>query len=250
MKKHRVFFLALGLTALMGLTASEGRAETISMTLTVGGGSSFVVDAVATPGSDTYSVSSTGITAINGFLSAQGSEYQFLTLGGGSNFSTASSLGILNASGTIESISGGNAVLTLTETESGFTAPVGPTGTLLSTSTSDLTNSTGSGQTASSTYSNAGPPVVNVTAGPYSVPKFGTSAASVTPVATLYTLTNTVNFTELGGTTTNPIVNGFSITARVAAAAVPEPSTMLTMLTGLPVPLFIAGWLRRRRASA
>jgi len=250
MKKLRGLSWALGLTALLGLTAREGRAETISMTLSVtGAATAFSVDAVATPGSDNYTVDSTGITAINGYLSTNGSQYSFSTLGGGSNFSTASSVGILNVSGTINSITTGNAGLTLTETESAFTAPVGPSGTLTSTSTADLTGQTTSGQTASSTYSNAGPPAVSVTTPSYPVPPTGgSSSATVTPVATLYTLTNVASFTLGSGTSSSPIVDGFSVTAHISA--VPEPSTLLTMLTGLPVPLFIAGWLRRRRASA
>jgi hypothetical protein len=250
MARHRGLFLALGLAALMSLAAREGRAETISMSLSVtGAATAFNVDLVANPGSDDYTVPATGITAINAYLSANGSRYIFDDLGGGSNFSTATSQGILNVSGTIESISSGNGGLLLTETESGFTAPTGPTGTLTSSSTANLTNQATSGQTATSIYSNAGPPAVTATAGPYSVPPTGGSAsAPVTPVATLYTLTNTASFTLKAGTTTTPVSDGFSVTATVTA--VPEPASLVMMLTGIPIPLVIVGMLRRRRAAA
>jgi hypothetical protein len=252
MKKHRGLFLALGLTALLGLSAREVRAEAITMTVSVtGAAAAFPVDTIAnTTNPDAYTIAD--LTALNAYLTANHSEYQFRTLGGQSNITTATTQGQLNVSGTIISngVGGTNAGLTLIESETGFTAPTGPSGTLTSTATANLTNQTSPGQISSSAYDNTGPPVVHAVAGPYSVPTTGGMAtAPVSPVMSSYMLTNTISFTLGLGTATTPIVNGFSTTATITSA-VPEPASLVMMLTSLPVPLVVVGWLRRRRASA
>jgi len=49
MPKHQRLFLSLALSALIGLLASEARAETISMTISLGGGATFNVDTLTNP---------------------------------------------------------------------------------------------------------------------------------------------------------------------------------------------------------
>ena len=44
--------------------------------------------------------------------------------------------------------------------------------------------------------------------------------------------------------------NQFSVAARFNANAVPEPASIIMMLTGMPLPLVVMGLLRRRRAAA
>jgi hypothetical protein len=252
MKKHRGLMLALGLTALMGLTAREARAGFISMTVSVtGAATSFSVDSIAnTTNPDGYTIAD--LTLLNVYLIQNGSEYQFRTLGGQSNITTATTQGQLNVSGTIISngVVGTNAGLTLIETEGGFAAPNGLYGALASSSFTDLTNQSTSGMSAKSAYDNTSP-LTHSVAGPYVVPPTteGMANAVVVPMAPSYTLTNTLSFTLGLGTASVPVVNGFSTTATFTAA-IPEPASLVMMLTGLPVPLVVVGWLRRRRASA
>ncbi len=43
---------------------------------------------------------------------------------------------------------------------------------------------------------------------------------------------------------------GVTGTTTVTASGVPEPATVVMVLTGLPVPLVLMGMLRRRKAKA
>jgi len=255
MPKHRRLFWSLALSALIGLMASEARAETITMTLTVGGGPSFVVDAVAVVGATTYNVDSTGIAAINSFLATNGSEYRFVSLGGSSNFPGDPTQGQLVATGEIHSVgtAGANAVLSLSESEAGFTSPTGPSGTLMSSSTGNFTNQpAGGGHTASSSFNAIVTPtysVLSTTTNPNGAA--GAASVGVAPVPTLYKLDNAITFGLAHPASTGPdIVDSFGVTATIRANAVPEPASLVTMLTGLPLPLVVVGLLRRRRAMA
>lgn len=256
MKKHRVLFLGLALFAVMGVTANEARAELISVTVSIGGGPVLTTDALATVTATSYNINSpAGIAALNTFLSSNGSAYQFTNLGGASNF-PGSTLGLLGLSGL--AFTGGtlgtNTALTIHETESGFTAPTSPLGGVLGSSSSGtFTNQpAGSGQTASSSFNSTATPT-------YFVRSTGTGVNSGTtngpasvgigpPLPSLYTLDNTLTLGLAIGTTGVPVTDEFGVTA--AVQVVPEPSTIVTMLTGLPLPLVMFALLRRRRAAA
>jgi len=251
MLTHRRLFLSLALSALVGLTATSGaRAETISMTISLGGGPSFLVDAVATVGATTYVVDAAGIAAINGFLTTNGSEYRFVSLGGSSNFPGNALQGNLVATGEIHSAvgAGANAVLKLTETESGFTSPTGPVGSLLSSSTGNFTNQpAGKGHTASSAFNATSTPTYSVLSSGVAVNgQAGAGSAAIAPVSTLYTLTNVLTFGLDHAGSVNDIVDSFGVTATIA---VPEPVSLVTMLLGIPLPVIVLGLLRRRRLA-
>jgi hypothetical protein len=251
MKKPRGLFLALALGALMGVSANQARAGTITMTVDITAGS-FVVDAVALPGLNTYTVDAAGIAVLNAFLSGNGSEYQFVGLQGSSNF-PGSSQGQLVLTGEIHSVVGGgsDSFLKITESQSDFTSPTGPSGTLMSSSTGNFTNQPSGGGHAAESLFNA------TTTGPYSVLSSGTAvngqagsaSAAVAPVPTLYTLTNNITF-GLAPAGANDIVDSFGVTATITAAAIPEPASLIMMLTGMPLPLVVLGLLRRRRVSS
>jgi len=248
MKKHRGVFFALALSAVLALSASQARAAAITMTIDTTAGS-FLVDVVANAGSNTYSVDAAGLAAINGFLSANGSQYQLVSLGGSSNF-PGGSQGQLVLTGEIHSVSGGgdDAFLRITESEDSFTSPVGPSGTLNSSSTGNFTNQpAGGGHTASSAFNATSTPTYSVlssTTDPN--PGGGMASIGVAPVPTLYTLTNVATF-GLAHAGSNDIVDSFGVTATINA--VPEPASLVMMLTGMPLPLVVIGLLRRRRAS-
>lgn len=257
MKKHRVLFFGLALMAVMGVTANQARAELISITVSIAGGPSLVVDALADVGSNSYNViSPTGITALNGFLANNDSAYQFVTLGGSSNYAGNSTQGqlVLNGEAQTGLTLGTKTGLTITESEGGFTAPTGTKGLLTSSSSGNFTNQpAGAGQTVNSMFNATSTPTYFVdSTGPSVNPGTTNGPVSVglAPVPTLYTLTNNLTLGLSIGTSTTPIDDTFGVSAVVTAASVPEPSTLVTMLTGLPLPIVMVALLRRRRAVA
>jgi len=254
MLTHRRLFLSLALSALVGLiTTSGARAETISMTISLGGGFSTSIDGFAAAGATSYTVDAVGLASINALLFVHGSEYQFASLGGTSNFPGNSSQGNLVATGEIHSAVGGgpDTVLKLTETEADFTSPTGPTGTLMSSSTGNFTNQpAGGGHTASSAFNATSTPTYSVLSTGLAVNpgvNGGPVSAGIAPVSTLYTLTNVITFGLSPAGTANDIIDSFGVTATIST--VPEPASLVTMLLGIPLPLVVLGLLRRRRLA-
>jgi len=251
MVKLRRGFFSLALIALVGIMAGEARSEVISMTIDVTGGS-VLVDLVATATPNSYNVDAAGLASINSSLAALGSQYQFFGLSGSSNFPGDATQGQLILTGEIHSVgtAGSDAFLKITETETNFTSPTGPSGTLNSSSTGNFTNQpAGAGHDALSMFN-------STTAGPYSVLSSGTPVgngtgmanAAVSPVSTLYTLTNVITFgLAHAGATSPDIVDSFGVTATVTA--IPEPASIVMFLTGMPLPLVVVGLLRRRRRA-
>jgi hypothetical protein len=239
--------LGLGLGLLLALVGTT-RAEIITMTITDSSGSTSV-DAVATAGATTYNVDSFGLFVINSILSSQGSEYQFFSLGGSSNFPGSSTQGNLALTGEIHSVVGGgsDSFLQITESESGFTIPTGPSGTLMSASTGNFTNqAAGGGHTASSLFNAESTPTYSVLSSGLVVnPEGNSGAASIAPLSTLYTLTNNITF-NLAPAGANDVIDSFAVTATVSA--IPEPSSVVLLVLGCaPVSVLIE--MRRRRVS-
>jgi hypothetical protein len=259
MKLHRVLILGLALMAVMGITTGQARAELISITLSVtGSGSTIDADLFSTPGSTTYNLNpGADTTALNAALHGAGSAYTFVTLSGSSNFPGLSQ-GQLVLNGLVEtgiSGSGTNTGLTITETESLFTAPTGPSGDLKSSQSANFTNqpvpaSGTHNQSAYSMFNTTSTPtyfVDSTTTSPNQGLNTGPVSAPLKPVPTLYTLTNSLTLGLSIGTPSAPISDTFGVAATVTA--IPEPSSLLTMLGGLPLPLVMVALLRRRRAS-
>jgi hypothetical protein len=220
------------------------------MTITDSSGS-LPVDIFATPGSNTYNVDATGLAAINSVLSLQGSEYQFLSLGGSSNFPGNFSQGNLVLTGEVHSVVGGgsDSFLQITESESAYTNPVLATGTLLSASTGNFTNQPGGGgHTASTLFNTTSTPTYSVlSSGPNVNPEGAFGSATVSPVSVPYTLTNLINF-NLSPAGVNDVVDSFSVTATISA--VPEPTSMMLLLTGAPVFVILGVVTSRRRLGS
>jgi len=251
MTKLRSLFFGLAMSALVGLTGSQARAESISMTIDTTS-ATILVDLVATPGATTYVVDAAGLASINSSLAAAGSEYAFISLGGSSNFPGNSTQGQLIVTGEIHSIVGGgsDSLLKITESESDFTSPTGASGILRSSSTGNFTNQpSGGGHTAWSAF-NATPTstysVLSATTDPNGAA--GAASVGVAPVSTLYSLKNVITF-GLAAASTNDIVDSFGVTATIGSVTVPEPASLVVFLTGMPLPLVVVGLLRRRRRA-
>ena len=239
--------VACGL-AMLPVANRAARAETISISI-VANGSTINVDTLATGGSST-NYGTVDIVTLNTILAGDGSAYQFSALGGSSNSSGASTGGILSLTGGISIPAGitGSTSLTITETESGFTTPSGPSGTLTSSSSATFNDAnTSNSHLADSSFNAITTPAYTVAStsimGLPNSPGNGASA-SIPSFATPYTLTNFISFSLTPSSSLSP-TDGFSVSAK--ATAIPEPASVVTMLIGLPLPLVGLAWLRRRR---
>jgi hypothetical protein len=278
MLKLRRLLSSLALSAVVGLMASECRAETISMTVSVTGAAApLVLDGLAgvTPGATSYNVSGnagpgnypgTGaFTAINAYLAANGSAYQLTALAGQSNFPGSPLPASLSLTGDIHAVAtgGSNLGLTITETESGFTnPPPGSVATLTSSTVGNFNNQPAGGGHDSHSLLNA---IATPTSGHFST-GIGPNPGELTPpssvpipsVPTLYTLTNVITWGATGGTPPlgKPATGAADITETsfgvvAAVGTVPEPASLVVFLTGMPLPLAVVfGLMRRRRGAA
>lgn len=222
------------------------RAETISITI-VANGFTIPIDPLTTGGTPKF-YGNVDLATLNTLLAADGSAYQFSALGGSSNWSGAASGGTLTLNGGLSIPAGmtGSTSLSITETESGFIIPSGPSGTLASSSTGNFNDAgPGNSHSASSQFNALPPTSTYLVASKSTGPDFEGAGASIplASFATPFTLTNTISFSLTPNSATTP-TDGFSVTAK--ATAIPEPASVVTMLIGLPLPLVGLAWLRRR----
>jgi len=245
MVRHRRLFLALGLCALLGFTGREANAGNLTITVSWTGGSSGPIDFTspeAVPGgsADLFEVNT---TLLNAAIAASG--YQFSELGGSSNNPGSPTGSILRVTGT--ALLNGRtppSAITITAVQTGFTSPSGP-GTLGSQSTANFRNTDG-GSVETSNVSLDATVTPNLTFTPPGAFLMNSTAATGNPAG--YTLDATVTLTLTGASGTAGASDQFSNNA--SFTAVPEPASIVMMLTGMPLPLVVMGLLRRRRATA
>jgi hypothetical protein len=262
MRKHRGLIWVLALSAVIGFSAGEARAGTITMviswtghTVTVTPGSAF-----ALAGSTNNSLQ-VDTTALNTFLAANGSAYQFSNLGASSDYPGQPNPtgGTLNETGTALMNPGatGATAITVNTTLTGYTQPTGPGGSVASSATAIYTNTAaGDSQNANGSWAiPTGAALVNsptitfVSPGGMSVPPF--SASNTTPVPTItaagYDLDNHATI-SLTPSSTAVVSDQFGVAVKLITA-VPEPASLVLMLTSMPLPLVVVGLLRRRRRA-
>jgi hypothetical protein len=248
MMKHRGLILALGLTALLGLSARESRAANMTLEV-IYGGTTYITTGSAT-------AVTANLTVLNGDLA--GSGYTFSGLSGSSNNTTATSNAFVNDSGTLNFAPGGaGGTLTIIVSESGFTAPASGTGNSLSSSQ----GATYANTTASSSQSDVGnfndgkgvnkslPTVAPTLFGTTTMSQIGNATTSLPAYATPFTLTTTTTI-SLGASSSSTASDVFTSQTLISSNPVPEPASLIMMLTGMPLPLVVVGLLRRRRAAA
>jgi len=245
MKKHRVMFLALGLAALMGLSAPEARAGDVTITLTWATGTTGPIN-FASPfaqlGSTTDSVTiDTGV--LNAFLSGNGSNLMFSSLSADSNNPGAATAILRETGNAIISGAGGDNSISIVATQDGFMSPTG-SGTLTQTASANFTQTTTSTQASSVSLDGTSTSAPTFTG----AGGFDTHGVPATASSGGYSLTATSDLTLVGSP--NSTSDQFSNKATFQVAAVPEPASIVLMLTGMPLPLVVLGLLRRRRATA
>jgi hypothetical protein len=245
MLRHRRLLLGLALSALMGFSGSQAQAGSISLSVDLNG----VVIYTATSVSPDQSVSAALVT-LNDALKAHGSAYVFSSLSANSNYQ-GDGTGFLQTTGQLSTSGTGTtaATLSIDTSQSGFTAPLGTNGMLMSTSSGSYINSVGSSTYTSDFQGTNATPLTNTLTGTgsYSTPN-PPPTVGIGSVPSGYSLSNhfSISLTKAANLT-----YGFSGEAIVTASVVPEPSSVVMFLTGMPLPLALAfGAIRRRRASA
>jgi hypothetical protein len=176
---------------------------------------------------------------------------------------TATSLNI-QGSATLQDATSDTYTITITTFNNGYTTPAANVAGVLSQSESGTYTFTGAGgtQTFNSWY-NATNPTTPTTSGPapglqtIAIPVAGQGtlsgsqnvpgSTSFSPYVTPYALTNQIVLHVTGTGSANNSIIGFQGSTTIMA--VPEPASLVMMLTGMPVPLMILGILRRKGAA-
>jgi len=234
--------MSLALSAVMGLTGTQANAGSISLSVDLNGVVIFTFTSVAPDQNVTVPV-----VAVNSALTAAGSAYQFTALGAQSNY-TGSSFGSLQTTFQLNTSGTGTTadVLSIDTVQSGFLSPVGPNGVAISTAGGSFNSATGS-LSYTSDYQGANTPTLVFPVSGTDSYSGNTGAIPVGSVPTGYQLSNhfLISLVQtpssfLGGT------GGIVVTA----GTVPEPSSIVSMLLGMPLPLAVVFGLIRRRLSA
>jgi hypothetical protein len=268
MNKHRASCFAGTLIAAMGLMTSEARAGALTVvldwpghTLTIVGGGGFAT-LTPTPSGESLAFL-TG--PLNTFLAANGSALQFSAGSGASdNQPVATTVASLTSNGTlsVNQASAGSTTMTIDVFKTDWNTPSGSTGMLVNagsatfglTAAGDTTtfnswyniNNAANGKILGAglqTFTSTGP----IPNSPIGVPPINTSAG-ISPFVTPFSLTNetivTLTKTGLNGE------NGqYQDQTSVTAATVPEPASLVIMLTSLPLVVLGAAKYRRRAVA-
>jgi hypothetical protein len=250
MKKQRGLFLGLALAALLGLSARDAQAGNLTITITSSGFAPISFDFTdpffAQPGGDANHVTA-NIQNLNTALA--GSAYSFNDLGASSNNPGSAAGANIGETGTVIQTSGGATDITIVASQTGFNIPSGP-GLLSSASGGTYTNAT-AGDTTTVYGALDGTQTLPhdvYTADGTSPQSYSNGSGTTVPAvgsAGGYTLTSSVSILM------SPSVNASDrFTASTVFTAVPEPASIVMMVTGMPLPLVVLGLLRRRRAAA
>jgi len=241
MRRQRGLLYGLAFMALTGLMANRADAGSITLSVDLNGVSIFSQASVA-PDTSVQAV----LSSVNSALQGAGSAYRFTTLSAESNFTggadgTLQTTFALNASG----IGTTAAVLSIDTTQGGFLAPVGPGGALTSSAGGSWANATGSESYTGDFQGANAPTLVFPISGANGSYSSSTGAVPVGAVASGYELSN--HFLISLAKQTGSSLGG---TGTVTLTTVPEPASVVMLLTGLPMPLVFMGLLRRRKAKA
>jgi len=238
MQRHRGLFLGFALSALLGLMGNQAQAGLITVTITLSGAT---VEQVTSTSTTAFTVDT---VALDSKLGALGSIYTFTNLAVTSSNPSALPA-FLQTNAQVTEIAGTNTeAVVITVTQSGFLAPTGPGGVLESSAAGNSSPSTGGSSSFVSSYNTTNATAL-VQSGTTSMGSNSTSIGTI-PV-TGYSLNNsfTIGFTGTGAS------QGVTGTASINTSAIPEPASVVMLLTGMPLPLAIVfGLIRRRRAEA
>jgi hypothetical protein len=229
------------MAALLGFMGNQAQAATVTISVDLGG---------------TVVYSTTGavsITALNGALAGAGSAYRFETNGlTASSTTTGTDTVSLATTGAIMIAAVGSTLPTLSVdvVASNILAPTGTNGMLSTSASGTYTNVAAGSTTYTGDYmGTTAAPISGSASGGTTSFQGSTPAMGVGTVLSGYSLSNSFVIglsKSVGGT------EGFSGSAVLTVSSVvPEPASVVMLLTGMPLPLAIVfGLIRRRRAVA
>jgi hypothetical protein len=237
---------------------AEVRAGSIELLITESGGPTIpVTDNGGLDTNPTIGVIDINTTLLNLILV----NYQFTALGAQSNSPGALSIGTISQGGTVQLLTGGTGSITVLATDVDYTLPGGSSRTLLSSASDTYTNADkGSSQGFTSWFNSSnllgakdiGSPTVTLTSSAPLVPNShsGDAAPTAVPLTTPYGLTDQMVFTLTGGTPGALAQLQFSGSTVVTDAAVPEPASLILMMTAIPVVAALRVTRHRNRATS
>jgi hypothetical protein len=249
MQRHRGLFLKLAMVALLGFMGNQVQAGTVTISVDLEG--------VGVIYSTTGSVN---INALNTDLVNAGSAYQFEPNGlSASTTGTLTTAG-LSTSGFVTVISGAGLsttpALSVDVVESNILAPTG-TGSLSGSAGVNYTQVPSGSTSFTGDYQTPPPPVTTVTP-TFTLAASGTNGGGTTfpsmslgAVAGGYSLSNHFIISLDPATASTGGTDSFGGGVVLTATTIPEPASIVMLLTGMPLPLAIVfGLMRRRRAEA
>jgi len=240
MQKHRGLLMSLALSAVMGLMGTQANAGSITITVDLNGAPLLSFSSVPPDQSVNFP-----LVAINSALTGAGSAYQFTGLSAQSNY-TGSAIGSLQTTFQLNTSGAGTtaAVLSIDTVQSGFLSPLGPGGVAVSTAGGSYNTASGS-LSYTSDYQGANTPTLVFPVSGTNSYSATTGAIPIGAIPTGYQLSN--HFLISLATGPDVFLGG---TGGIVVSAVPEPSSIVTMLMGMPLPLAVVFGLIRRRLSA
>jgi len=252
--RHPLMGLVCAL-GLIGLTVSEARAASLTITVTEssGGGTETIADNSALDTNPAVGIINVNTDLLNGSLN----NYTFAALGATSNAPGTALQANLTQTGQVLFRSGAAGSVTVLVSDIDYNLPTGLPGTLNSSASNTYTNAPNGNSQAFTSWFNpsntlngqetASPTVTLLAASPPN-PNSHSGDAGPTSLGTLgspYGLTNSSTFTLTGGTSSVP--SQVQFTGSTTVTAIPEPASLALMLSAVPVTLF--GALRRRKAA-
>jgi len=249
MRRHRGFLYGLALVALSGLMANRADAGSIELSVDLNGVVIFGPIASVSPDRQIV-LTQAQLNTINATLSGDGSNYRVTSLSAGSNFNGGATAFLqITAQVAVLGTAGSTAnPLSFDATQSGFLSPTGMNGTIRNAEGgSNSSNATGT-VAYTGDFQGANSPTLSSTlgtSGSFSTSNGPTTIGGGVPPGG-YELSSHV-VVNMGNVLTSTA--GVTGTTTVMANAIPEPATVVMLLTGLPVPLVFMGWLRRRKAA-
>lgn len=234
----RCVFVGLAASALIGIMASEARAEVMTLTVYLNSTSIYTVGGA-----------SEAVSADPGILNVAlaGSGYTVISLSGASNFPGTTGLagGFISVTGTLGVGSGTGGTLQIVVSENGFTAPPpGQGASITSEATATFPISVTTHQ-FTSTFADSSPTPVTVTTPTLTLTSGITAGTLPIPLPAVfslpYTLSSTTTIVDPSGTANTDVFVG-----TVSVSTVPEPASLVMLLTGISPPLAAWGWLRGR----
>jgi hypothetical protein len=246
MRRLRGSLYGLALMALTGLMANRAEAGSIMLSVDLGG--TVIFGPVASVSPDiSVTLSTADLASLNGDLASAGSAYRFTQLSANSNFDGgATGFLQINAQIAVGAIGNTTTSLSIDATQGGFLSPLGPNGTILNAVGGSNSNNATGGLTYTGDFQNTlSTPVPITLTGDLGRFSNGNGPTSIGTVPSGYSLSSHL-IVNMGDVPTSTL----GVTGTTTVTAVPEPASVVMLLTGLPMPLVFMGLLRRRKAKA